>query len=398
VAALVLLLAVLGWVFRHDFLPSHGQEAGQAGAAGGGGKPQQAPAAITVGAARTGDMPVYVNTLGTVTPVTTVSVYSLNTGQVTRVFYHEGQIVKKNDPLIDIDARPYQATLAQAEGTLERDRAQLNEAQMDLKRYRTAFAKGAIAKQLLDDQEQLVLQDTGTVGADEGAVAYDQVQLGYCHIVSPITGRVGLRLVDTGNVVFAGAASTLLVITQLQPITVVFNVAEDELPGIQAQLHGAKPLTVDAFDRSDEKLIESGQLIALDNAVDTTTGTVKFRAELANQALALYPNQFVNARLLVQTLHQVTLIPTAAVQHNGTDAFVYLVKPDTTVAVQPITVLTSDDHDTAVKGVDAGAKLATSGFDRLENGVTVQVRDPHQDKGSEHPEHADAKTGGSAAP
>ena len=328
-------------------------------------------------------MNVYVDALGTVTPEATVTLYSQITGRVMAVHYREGQIVTKGEALVDIDPRPYQADLTQAEGTLQRDQAVLAEARIDLARYQAAFARNAIAKQQLDDQEQAVQQDEGTVKADQGTVAYDQVQLAYCHIVAPISGRVGLRLVDPGNTVFSGSSSTLVVITQLQPITVVFNVSEDDLPQVQAQLKGNRKLEVDAFDRSDDKQLATGTLTSLDNEVDTTTGTVKFRAEFANKDLSLFPNQFVNARLLVRTLENVTLVPNAAVQLNGTSAFVYIVNPNNTVGVQAITTQTSDEQSTAVQGVDSGVTLATSGFDRLENGAKVQVHQPGaQHKGS----------------
>jgi membrane fusion protein, multidrug efflux system len=245
-----------------------------------------------------------------------------------------------------------------------------------LQRYKDAFAKNAIARQQLDDQEQTVVQYEGTVKADEGTVAYDRVQLEYCHIVSPINGRVGLRLVDPGNTVFAGSNSTLAVITELQPITVVFNVSEDDLPRVQAQLTDGNKLAVDVFDRANEHHLEAGTLTSLDNQVDTTTGTVRFRAEFPNKDLALFPNQFVNARLLVQMLKGVTLVPTPAIQHNGTTDFVYVVKPDDTVEVQNVTTLTTNETDTAVKGLDTGVQIATTGFDRLENGAHVQVRTP----------------------
>jgi multidrug efflux system membrane fusion protein len=290
------------------------------------------------------------------------------------VHYREGQMVKKGDPLIDIDPRPYESTLTQAQGTLEHDSALLAQARMDLERYQAAYARNAIAKQQLDDQAQAVVQYEGSVKSDQGTVAYDQVQLGYCHIVAPISGRVGLRLVDPGNTVFSGSSATFVVITQLQPITVVFNVSEDDLPQVQAQLSAGQTLKVDALDRAAEKLLASGELTSLDNQVDTSTGTVKFRAEFANKDLALFPNQFVNARLLVRTLHQATLVPSAAVQRNGTNAFLYVVKADNTVTVQPITVLSSEEQSTAVTGVEPGVQLATSGFDRLENGARIQVR------------------------
>ena len=335
-----------------------------------------AGAAITTGESSTGNINIYVTGLGTVTPVYTVTVYSQITGRVMAVHYQQGQMVKKGDPLIDIDPRPYEATLTQAEGTLAHDQGLLDEAVMDLHRYQAAAAKNAIAKQQLEDQEKIVIQDQGTVKADQGTVDYDKTELSYCHIVSPITGRVGLRLVDPGNTVFAGSGSTLVVITQLQPITVVFDVSEDDLPQVEAQLRGGHRLAVSAFDRSNTTDLASGTLGSLDNEVDTTTGTVKFRADFPNRNLALFPNQFVNARLLLKTLRKVTLAPSAAVQYNGTNSFVYIVKPDQTVSVQPITILTGNDKVTAVTGISAGVPLATSGFDRLENGTRVAVRNP----------------------
>lgn len=354
-------------------------------------------AAITASPSKTGSINIYVDALGTVTPISTITLYSQITGQVLAVHYQEGQMVKKGDPLIDIDPRPYQTTLEQAEGNLEHDQGLLAEARMDLKRYQLAYDRNAIAKQQLDDQEQIVVQDEGTVKADEGTVAYDRVQLSYCHIVSPITGRVGLRLVDPGNTVFAGSASTLVVITQLQPITVVFNVSEDDLAQVEAQLKGGRQLEVYAFDRSDEKQIAAGKLTSLDNEVDTTTGTVKFRAEFPNSNLSLFPNQFVNARLLVKTLRNVVLVPSAAVQQNGTQAFVYVVKPGNTVAVQEIKTLTGNEQETAVQGLNAGVNVATSGFDRLENGVAVTVGEqPSQKNNQGH--GSNSGTGGSTVP
>ena len=368
------------------------------------GRGAQGPAAITVGESQTGNINIYDDALGTVTPVFTVTLYSQITGKVMSVHYKEGQIVHKGDPLVDIDPRPYEATLQQAQGTLQHDQGVLAQAKIDLDRYRAAYARNAIAKQQLDDQEQVVIQEEGTVLTDQGTVAYDQVELSYCHITAPITGRVGLRLVDPGNTVFSGSSSTLAVITQLQPITVVFNVSEDDLPQVQQQLKTQKALTVDVFDRGDDKQLESGKLSALDNQIDTTTGTLKFRATFNNKGLDLYPNQFVNARLLVKTLTNVVLVPTAAVQHNGTAAFVYIVTqggpakpapneqkpapgapaqpapPSATVHVQAINVLATNEKEAAVEGINSGVSLATSGFDRLENGATVQVHQSGQKK------------------
>jgi multidrug efflux system membrane fusion protein len=383
---LILLILVAAFLVYHFTGPkTQGGASGAAGAsgstgAGGGGRSrgQNGPASITEGQATTGDINVYVQALGTVTPVSTITLYSQITGIIVGVHYKEGQIVHKGQPLIDIDPRPYQATLAQAQGTLKHDQGVLDEAKMDLARYQAAFSRNAIAKQQLDDQEKLVVQDEGTVQTDEGTVAYDKVQLSYCHIVSPINGRVGLRLVDPGNTVFSGSGSTLVVITQLSPITVVFNVSEDNLPSVEAQLKNHKTLQVDAFDRSNVKLIESGKLASLDNQIDTTTGTLKFRASFINKALDLFPNQFVNARLLVSTIKNAVLVPTNAVQHNGTASFVYIVNNDKTVHTQAIQTQTSNDTVTAVTGLNSGTPLATSGFDRLENGTHVQVKTPGQ--------------------
>jgi multidrug efflux system membrane fusion protein len=365
-AALVILILIALLVVHH--IRTKEADAKKAAAE----RPQGA--SITVGQSKTGNINIYVDALGTVTPVFTVTVYSQVTGRVLEVHYTEGQLVQKGDPLVEIDPQPYEATLKQAQGTLQHDEGLLSQARMDLARYQAAWARNAIAKQQLDDQEHTVRQYEGTVKADEGTVDYDQVQLSYCHIVAPISGKVGLRLVDPGNTIFAGTASTLVVITQLQPITVVFNVSEDDIPQVQAQLKGGRGLAVAAFDRANTKQIDSGMLTSLDNQIDTTTGTVKFRATFPNKNLDLFPNQFVNARLLLKTLRNVVLVPSASVQHNGTAAFVYVVQQNNTVSVQNITTLTSNEQVTAVQGVNAGVSLATSGFDRLENGTLVAVR------------------------
>lgn len=386
VAALLILLAIILFYRLHDGASTAAKNGAPA--------KEQASAAITVGQSKTGNINIYVDALGTVTPVYTVTLYSQITGQVTAVHYTEGQLVKKGDPLIDIDPRPYETTLTQAEGTLEHDQGLLAEAVMDLNRYKAAVDRNAIARQQYEDQQQVVVQDQGSVKADEGTVAYDKVQLSYCHIVSPIDGRVGLRLVDPGNTVFAGSGSTLVVITQLQPITVVFNVSEDDLSQVEAQRKGGRTLEVDAYDRAFDKKIEAGKLTSLDNEIDTTTGTVKFRAQFPNQKLSLYPNQFVNAQLLVKTLRNVTLVPSAAVQQNGTNAFVYIVNSNNTVTVQQITTLATSDQETAVQGLNAGVDVATSGFDRLENGVTVTVRGQPQQNNQGH--GSNGSTGGSS--
>jgi multidrug efflux system membrane fusion protein len=405
ITLLIVLVVAVFLIYRYTGAKPNGG-AGASGATGstgtsssGKGRGQNGPAAITTGQASTGDINIYVQSLGTVTPVATITLYSQITGVVIAVHYREGQLVKKGQPLVDIDPRPSQATLNQALGSLKHDQAVLAEARMDLSRYQAALARNAVAKQQVDDQEKLVLQDEGTVQTDEGTVEYDRVQLSYCHIVAPISGRVGLRLVDPGNTVFSGSSSTLVVITQLQPITVVFNVSEDDLPQVQQQLGGKnKSLQVDAFDRSNTQLIESGKLASLDNQIDTTTGTLKFRANFDNRKSLLFPNQFVNARLLVKTLHDVVLIPTVALQHNSTAAFVYIVNANKTVRVQPVTTLADNDDVTAVTDLQTGTTVATSGFDRLENGTHVQVKAARQKGAAAKSDSTGATSTGTGAP
>jgi multidrug efflux system membrane fusion protein len=336
---------------------------------------------VHAAAARRGDMGVYIDALGTVTPISTVNVYSQVSGQIVAVHYREGQIVHKGDPLIDIDPQPYKAQLQQAEGLLDHDRGVLQQAEIDLARYKEAFQEHAVSKQVLDDQDQAVAQDQGTVKYDLGQMQYASVQLNYCHITSPTSGRVGLRLVDSGNIVFAGGSNPLVVITELQPITVVFNVAEDHLGAIHAQLRQRTALAVDIFDRAAETKIATGTLLTLDNQVDTSTSTVRFRGEFDNRDLALFPNQFVNARLLVRTLKNVVLVPSAAVQRNGTQAFVFLISKNV-VSVRNITEQSTDGNTTAVEGLHTGDTVAISTFDKLQDGTPVKV-EPEQETTAE---------------
>ncbi len=330
------------------------------------------PLIIHVTAARQGDLGIYIDALGTVVPEATVNLFSQITGQVLAVHFREGQLVRQGDPLIDIDPRLYQAQLQQAEGVLDRDRGILAQQKTNLDRYREAFAEHAVAKQILDDQEQAVVQVNGTVRNDVGQVQFAQTQLSYCQLTAPISGRVGLRLVDAGNTVFAGSSSPLVVITKLQPITVVFNVAEDHLSEVLAQLRQHQSLTVDAFDRSAATKLASGTLQTLDNQIDTTAGTLRFRGEFSNKDLALFPNQFVNVRLLVKTLQDKVLIPNTSIQRNGTQAFVYVVRQNK-VSLQNITELSSDGGVTAVEGLQAGECLALSSFDKLQDGTKVTI-------------------------
>jgi membrane fusion protein, multidrug efflux system len=338
------------------------------------------PAVVTIKAAtvREGDIGIHVDAIGTVTPLSTVSVYSQVTGNVIAVNYREGQMVRKGQSLIEIDPRPYEAQLKQAEGTLQHDQGLLKQAEIDLARYQKASALNAIAKQTLEDQEQAVEQYKGTVKNDEGQVDYQKVQLSYCHITAPASGRVGLRLVDPGNTIFSGNSNALVVVTQLQPITVVFNVAEDNLSQLRSQILHRTGLPVDAFDRSQMNKLATGRLLTIDNQVDTTTGTIRFRAQFDNQDLALYPNQFVNARLLVNTLHNTLLIPSAAVQRNGVQAFVYKVS-NNTASIQNIVEQTADGNVSAVQGLKPGDTVSLTGFDKLQDGTKVEIQESPQD-------------------
>jgi membrane fusion protein, multidrug efflux system len=310
------------------------------------------------------------NAIGTVTPMYLVNITSQVTGVITAVHYREGEYVRKGDALIDIDDRPYQAQLMQAEGSLQRDQNLLAEAQMDLDRYQAAWAKNAIPRQTLDDQEKLVLQDQGLVKNDEGTVAYDQVQVGFCHIKSPISGKVGLRLVDPGNLVTANSTATLAVVTQMSPITVIFTISQDNLPAVLQQTRAGRQLVVQALDSSGNNVLSTGKLTSVDNQIDTVTGTVKLRAQFPNTKGVLFPNQFVNTRLLVETLQKQTLIPDSAIQHNGSVSYVYLIHNNKAV-MRNVKTGVSNEGQTAVTGIDPGDVVANSSFQKLLNGSTV---------------------------
>lgn len=343
------------------------------------------PVPATTAPASQGDMGVYVEALGTVTPVYTVNMYSRVQGEVMAVHYREGQMVRKGDPLVDIDPRPYQAALTQAEGQLQRDKALLEEASIDLKRYQTALARNAIAQQTVADQEQVVHQDEGVVKNDEGLVESAKVNLMYCHISSPIDGRVGLRLIDPGNIVQANSTTALVVVTQLVPITIIFSVAEDYLPQIQAGSKHGQKMAVDALDRAQEKVIATGTLDSVDNQIDVTTGTVKLRAMFPNKDFALFPNQFVNAKLLLNTLKGATLVPTQAIQQGAQGAFVYVVDSDGVAKVRNIQQGPNNGTATSVQGVNPGEIVVTSGFDKIQDGSKVQTGPPG---GGQRPQNA----------
>ena len=366
----IILGIVLVFVFYLAF--RHHDEKQAADKKGGGKKGFGGPVTLTTVTAKQGDIGVYLTAIGTVTPVYTSVITSQVNGIINSVHYKEAQIVHKGDPLIDIDPRTYQAQVLQAEGTLEKDTHILEQSRMDLERYQKAWSRNAIAKQILDDQEKLALQNEGTVKNDQGVVDYDRVQLGYCHIVAPFNGRVGLRLVDPGNVVQSNSTTPLVVVTQMQPITVVFTVAEDYLGEIQPHIQQGTPLSVDVFDRAQLKKITSGKLLAVDNQIDTTTGTVRLRAQFDNRKSELFPNQFVNTRLLVNTQHNVTLIPTSAIQHNGNVAFVYVIQ-NNSAHLQNIKPGVEDNGMTAVQGINPNDVVANSSFERLQDKAQVKI-------------------------
>jgi multidrug efflux system membrane fusion protein len=355
---------VFWWVLRSSSNASSPATMRRSGAGG--------PVTTTIAKVTKGDLGVYLTAIGTVTPVYTNSIVSQVTGQVVAVHYREGQLVHKGDPLVDIYARPFEATLMQAEGVLDRDTHLLEQSKMDLERYQAAWSRNAIAKQQVDDQEKLVLQQQGTVKTDEGAVDFDRVQVAFCHITAPITGRVGLRLVDPGNVVTASSGTALAVITQLQPITVVFTISEDNLQQVLTQLHAKQSLKVEAQDRAQLKILAEGKLITTDNLIDTTTGTVKLRALFENKNNALFPNQFVNTRLLVDTLQGVMMVDSSAIQHNGTQAFVWVIQ-NGTAHMRNITSGVTDNNLTQVTGLNPGEVVADSSFEKLQNDAKVNI-------------------------
>jgi membrane fusion protein, multidrug efflux system len=362
------VLIVVGF-FVYWLYGSHAQSAQPAGAVR---RASVGPVTVTTVTAKKGDIGVYLNAIGTVTALYTVSVTAQVTGVITRVYYKQGQSVRIGDPLIEIDPRQYEALVIQAEGALERDQNLLAQAQMDLQRYREAWARNAIPRQTYEDQEKIVKQYEGTVKNDQGTLRYNQVQVAYCHIASPINGKVGLRLVDPGNLVTANATTSLVVITETQPITVVATISEDDLARVMSQPHHGVGLPLEAWDRTGQNKLATGQVTSYDNQIDTTTGTLKIRATYSNQNGELYPNEFVNTRLLVKTLHDQILLPTSAIQHNGTEAFVYVIQ-NSQANMRDVKVGVSNEDTTAVEGVNAGEVVADSSFQNLQNGSKVVV-------------------------
>ncbi len=349
-----------------------------------------APQAVGVAAVTRGDIDVMLNELGTVTPLATVTVHTQISGILTQVAFTEGQMVRRGDFLAQIDPRPYQALLAQYQGALARDQAALANAKLDVIRYQTLTRQDSVARQTLDTAIATERADEGTIALDQGQIQTELVNIAYCHVVSPVDGRVGLRQVDQGNYVTPADTNGLVVVTQLQPMSVLFTLPEDRIPDVAAQTKPGTGLAVTAWDRADAHQISAGQLATLDNVIDVTTGTVKARAIFANADLALFPNQFVNAHLLVQTLHDQVLVAQAAVQRGTPGTFVYVVGADDTVAVRPVTLGASDaQHAVVTKGLQPGERAVVDGADRLREGahVTVPADHPGAAPAAEAPQH-----------
>jgi multidrug efflux system membrane fusion protein len=347
---------------------------------------------VVVATAKKGDVPVYLNGLGTVTPTYNVTVRTQINGQLLQVLFKEGQMVKVGDLLAQVDPRPYEALLVQYQGQLERDTALLANAKLDLQRYKTLWSQDSVAKQTYDTQASVVNQDQGTVKIDQGLIQSTLLSLTYCRITSPVAGRVGLRLVDAGNYVQTSDTTGLAILDTLDPITVIFILPEDNIPEVQEQIGLGQPLVVDIYNRAQTKLLVTGTLMTIDNQIDTTTGTVKLRSQFPNPKNVLFPNQFVNARLHLKTLHDAIIVPTAAVQHGAQKTFVYAVasddkeskskatndksKPTLIVTMKPIVVgVTTDDETTVTSGVSAGDVLVVEGADKLSDGAKVIISD-----------------------
>jgi len=363
--AVVLVGAGVAWFT----LRPHDQQAPQRGRFGAGG-----PTPVVAATVARGDIPITLNELGTVTPLAMVTVRTQIAGQLLEVGFTEGQEVKAGDFLAQVDPRPYQRQLDQYQGQLQRDTALLADAKINLERYRTLVQQDSIARQQLDTQGSLVKQYEGAVETDKAMVDTAKLNLTYCHIVAPVTGRVGLRQVDPGNYVQTNDTNGIVVITQMHPISVVFTLPEDNLPAVMKRLATGATLPVTAFDRSQTTRLGHGMLATVDNQIDTSTGTIKLRAIFENADALLFPNQFVNVRLLVDTLKDVVAIPTAAIQRGAPGTFVYQVRPDSTVAVQPVKLGPGSGDSVAVtSGLEAGDQVVLDGADKLKDGAQVTL-------------------------
>ena len=367
VAAILIAFILLAWL-----LTPHGAPSPTGGRFAG-----ASPMPVAVARAGTGDMPITLIGLGTVTPLATVTVQSQISGQIMRIFFKEGQTVKAGDPLIQIDPRPYQVALEQAQGALARDKALLANARVDLERYQTLFAQDSIAEQQLATQKSLVAQYGGAVLTDQGQIDAAKLNLTYCHVVSPIAGRVGLQQVNVGNYVTPAEPNGLVVVTELEPITVVFTLPEDNIPPLLKRIQAGATLPVTAWDRTNTHQLATGTLQSIDSQIDTTTGTIRLKAVFANEDGSLFPQQFVNAVLLLDSLRGATLIPQAAVQRGAPGTFVYVVNTSAqTVSVRKVTLGPGDATNIAVTaGLNPGDSVVVDGADKLKDGAKVLLRE-----------------------
>src|SRR5215469_14372355 len=378
--ALVLAGIVVGvWYFRGGHTPSEAANPSAPAAAGrgrgGAGGMGNFSVPVVVAAAQRGDLPVYFNGLGTVTAFNTVTVHSRVDGQLVNVAYREGQYVHEGDLLVQIDPRPYQVQLEQAEGQLAKDQALRKDAQVNFERYKLLFDEGVIPQQQLDTQGSLVGQFDGAIKSDQSQVDNAKLQLTYSRITAPITGRVGLRLVDPGNIVHASDQNGIVVITQLQPISVLFSLPQDQLPQVSSKLRAGIQLNVEAYDRNDTQKIATGKLLTIDNEIDTTTGTYKLKSVFNNSDNSLFPNQFVNVHLLVDTMHNLTIVPASAIQRGPKGTYVFAVAQDNTVKMQDVTLTHSTGDVTGISaGLAPGEVVVVDGQDKLQNGSKIDPR------------------------
>jgi multidrug efflux system membrane fusion protein len=367
----LLVLCLIGGGAYYFLAPRLGQTQSK-GAKAGGQKGAARAVPVVVASARKGDMNIYLNGLGSVTAFNTVTIRTRVDGQINTVAFKEGQNVHQGDLLVEIDPRPFQLQLQSGQGQMAKDVALLNNAKVDLERYRVLLAQDAVPKQQLDTQAALVSQDEGSIKADQSLIDNARLQLVYSRITAPISGRIGLRLVDAGNMVHASDAGGLAVITQLQPIAVIFTIAEDHLPQITKKMRAGGRLAVEAYDRDMQNKLASGYLLTIDNQIDPSTGTVKCKAVFDNKNNELFPNQFVNARLMIDTLRGTIIVPTAAVQRSPDSAFVYVVKADNTVEVRNITPgQVEGDTASITDGLSAGDRVVIDGVDKLQPGALV---------------------------